>query len=320
MSSRDRLLALLVALLWGCNFIAISVGLEHFPPLFFAGLRFAVLAVPTVLFVPRPDVPWRWVLGYGLGFGTVQFAFLFLAMDLGMPAGLASLVLQASAPFTVVLGVLLLREPIAARQVAGITLAVLGMAAIAASRAQTAAVLPVLLTLLGALGWAFGNLASRLARPEDPLRLVLWMSTVPPLPMFALSAWQEGPATGWRALGEAAAGQAWPAVAALAYIVVPATLLGSGVWTVLLRRYPAGVVAPYSLLVPVVGVLAAWLLLGERPVPLELLAGAAVVLGVLLGTPGAGRGGRLSRSARAGSTIATARRARSSAPPGARWR
>ena len=320
MSSRDRLLALLVALLWGCNFIAISVGLEHFPPLFFAGLRFAVLAVPTVLFVPRPDVPWRWVLGYGLGFGTVQFAFLFLAMDLGMPAGLASLVLQASAPFTVVLGVLLLREPIAARQVAGITLAVLGMAAIAASRAQTAAVLPVLLTLLGALGWAFGNLASRLARPEDPLRLVLWMSTVPPLPMFALSAWQEGPATGGRALGEAAAGQAWPAVAALAYIVVPATLLGSGVWTVLLRRYPAGVVAPYSLLVPVVGVLAAWLLLGERPVPLELLAGAAVVLGVLLGTPGAGRGGRLSRSARAGSTIATARRARSSAPPGARWR
>ena len=320
MSSRDRLLALLVALLWGCNFIAISVGLEHFPPLFFAGLRFAVLAVPTVLFVPRPDVPWRWVLGYGLGFGTVQFAFLFLAMDLGMPAGLASLVLQASAPFTVVLGVLLLREPIAARQVAGITLAVLGMAAIAASRAQTAAVLPVLLTLLGALGWAFGNLASRLARPQDPLRLVLWMSTVPPLPMFALSAWQEGPATGWRALGEAAAGQAWPAVAALAYIVVPATLLGSGVWTVLLRRYPAGVVAPYSLLVPVVGVLAAWLLLGERPVPLELLAGAAVVLGVLLGTPGAGRGGRLSRSARAGSTIATARRARSSAPPGARWR
>lgn len=320
MSSRDRLLALLVALLWGCNFIAISVGLEHFPPLFFAGLRFAVLAVPTVLFVPRPDVPWRWVLGYGLGFGTVQFAFLFLAMDLGMPAGLASLVLQASAPFTVVLGVLLLREPIAARQVAGITLAVLGMAAIAASRAQTAAVLPVLLTLLGALGWAFGNLASRLARPEDPLRLVLWMSTVPPLPMFALSAWQEGPATGWRALGEAAAGQAWPAVAALAYIVVPATLLGSGVWTVLLRRYPAGVVAPYSLLVPVVGVLAAWLLLGERPVPLELLAGAAVVLGVLLGTPGAGRGAPLSRSARAGSTSATARRARSSAPPGARWR
>lgn len=160
---RDRLLAASVAVLWGGNFLAIHVGLEHFPPLFLAALRFAVIAVPTVLFVPRPRVPLRWLLGYGLGFGTVQFLFLFVAMDIGMPTGLASLVLQASAPFTVLLGGLLLRERVGARQGAGIGLAVLGLAAIALSRAQAAALLPVLLTVVGALGWAFGNLAARLA-------------------------------------------------------------------------------------------------------------------------------------------------------------
>ncbi len=285
MSRGDRFLAILVAVLWGCNFIAIHVGLEHFPPLFFAGLRFAVLAVPTVLLLPRPGVPWRWVLGYGLGFGGVQFAFLFLAMDNGMPAGLASLVLQASAPFTVVLGVLLLGEQLTARQLAGILLAILGMPGIGLHRSQTAAALPVLLILVGALGWAFGNLSARLARSSDPLLLVLWMSVVPPLPMFALSAWQEGPATGWNALVAAAQGAAWPAVAALLYIAVLASVLGGGIWTTLLRRHPAGVVAPYSLLVPVVGILAAWVALGEQPVLLEVLAGAAVVGGVLLGTP-----------------------------------
>jgi O-acetylserine/cysteine efflux transporter len=124
---RDRLLAALVALLRGANFLAIHVGLDHFPPLFLAALRFAVIAVPTVLLVPRPRVRLRWLLGYGLGFGTVQFLFLFVAMDVGMPTGLASLVLQASAPFTVLLGAVLLRERISVRQAVGIALAVLGL-------------------------------------------------------------------------------------------------------------------------------------------------------------------------------------------------
>src|SRR3954465_2568355 len=160
---RDRLLAAFVAVLWGANFLAVHIGLAHFPPLLLAGVRFLVIAVPTVLLVPRPRVPGRWLLVYGLGFGTVQFLFLFVAMDVGMPTGLASLVLQASAPFTVVLGAVLLRERISARQGIGIGLAVLGLAVIAVARAQTAALLPVVLTLLGALGWAFGNLCSRLA-------------------------------------------------------------------------------------------------------------------------------------------------------------
>ena len=163
MSLRDRLLAALVAVLWGVNFLAIHVGLQHFPPLFLAALRFAVIALPTVLLVPRPQVRLRWLLGYGLGFGTLQFLFLFVAMDVGMPTGLASLVLQASAPFTVVLGAVLLRERLTPRQGVGIGLAVLGLVAIAVARAQAAALLPVLLTLAGALGWALGNLCSRLA-------------------------------------------------------------------------------------------------------------------------------------------------------------
>ena len=96
-----------------------------------------MIALPTVLLVPRPQVRLRWLLGYGFGFGTLQFLFLFVAMDVGMPTGLASLVLQASAPFTVVLGAVLLRERITPRQGVGIGLAVLGLAAIAVARAQS---------------------------------------------------------------------------------------------------------------------------------------------------------------------------------------
>lgn len=285
MPLRDKFLAISVAVLWGVNFLAIHAGLEHFPPVFFAALRFAVIAVPTLLLVPRPDVPLRWLLGYGIGFGIVQFGFLFVAMDVGMPTGLASLVLQASAPFTVLLGASLLREQLVARQVAGIAMAIVGLAVIGAHRAQTAALLPVVLTLIAALGWAFGNLASRLARTDEPLRLVLWMSVIPPIPLYILSAVVEGPTTGWRASGELLQGHAWTALLGLTYVVLMGTLLGSGLWTALMRRHPAGVVAPYSLLVPVVGMFAAWLALDEQPDVTELVAGVVIVLGVLLGSP-----------------------------------
>ncbi|WP_147795475.1 EamA family transporter [Cellulomonas sp. Y8] len=287
MPPRDRLLALTVAVLWGLNFPAIHLSLEQFPPFFLVALRFALLAVPTLLLVPRPRVPVRWLLGYGIGFGVLQFAFLYLAMDTGMPTGLASLVLQASAPFTVLLGAAWLRERITARQAVGVAVAICGLGGIAALRAgagASAGLLPVVLTLCGGLGWAFGNVSSRQARPDSPLRFMLWMSVVPPLPMLALSLVREGPAAIGRSLTTlGTATGAW-ALAGLAFTVLVATVVGSGIWTALLARHPSGVVAPFSMLVPVVGIAASCAFLGERPSPPELALGAVVVSGVLIAT------------------------------------
>ncbi|MEY7971750.1 EamA family transporter [Saccharomonospora xinjiangensis] len=284
MPTRDRLLAVLTAVLWGCNFLAIHAMLTHFPPLLAGAIRFLLVAVPTVLLVPWPKVKLRWLVGYGLGFGTLQFAFLFVGLDTGMPTGLASLVLQASAPFTVVLGAVLLRERLTARQVVGITLAVLGMAAIAWQRAEHAALLPVILTLLGALSWAVGNLCARKAEAPNPLHFTLWSSVVPPLPMFALSLVFEGPDAQWTAVSTAFSGDAWLALAGLSYVVVLGTVVGSGIWTTLMRRNPASTVAPFSLLVPVVGLSLAFVVLDERPTLVEIVAGLVVVGGVLLGS------------------------------------
>ncbi|MCU1683660.1 MAG: drug/metabolite transporter family [Amycolatopsis sp.] len=284
MTPRDRLLAMLVAVVWGCNFLAIHATLGHFPPLFAAALRFAVIAVPTILFVPWPKVKVRYLIGYGLGFGTGQFAFLFIAMDTGMPTGLASLVLQASAPFTVLLGSVFLRERVSGRQLAGISLAVIGMAAIAWQQAGEAALLPVILTLLGALSWAFGNLSSRQAAPENPLHFTLWMSVVPPLPMFVISLIAEGPAAQWKSLTTLNTPGGWTALIGLTYVVLIGTIVGSGIWTTLMRRNPAGVVAPFSLLVPVVGMSASYFFLHERPSAAEIGAGVLVIAGVLLGS------------------------------------
>jgi len=284
-----RLLAVGVAAMWGLNFIAIHASLEHFPPLFLVALRFALIAVPTLVLVPRPNVELRWLLGYGIGFGTLQFLFLYWGMAAGMPAGLGSLVLQASAPFTVLIGVVLGRDRLTRRRVAGILVAVAGLALVGWQRADSAALLPFLLVLAGAFGWAIGNVCNARAQAPNPLHFTLWMSVVPVLPMLALALIFEGP----HRIGDSLAGitqpEAQPALWGLAYTILIGTVAGSGVWSWLMARHPAGVVAPFSMLVPVVGMSAAWILLGESVSAGELIGAGLVVGGVLLGSRGARR-------------------------------
>ncbi len=281
MPMRHTLLALLVALLWGLNFLAIRFSLDQFPPMFLAGLRFMLLALPALLFVPWPGVKIRYLLGYGLGFGTLQFFGLYLGMSAGFPTGLASLVLQASAPFTVLLGALVLKEHITARRAMGVGVAVFGLALVGLSRGVLDGWTPFLLVLLGAFGWALGNLASRKAQTDRPMALVLWMAVVPPVPLLTVAFLVEGPEQIGAALASSVSLQAVPAWVGLAYTILFGTVVGSGIWVWLMRRHPAGVVAPFSMMVPVVGILAAWLVLGEVPTWLELAGGVLVVGGVI---------------------------------------
>lgn len=279
-----RLLAMSVAAMWGLNFLAIDASLQQFPPMLLVSLRFAVLAIPALLFVPRPQVPVRWLIGYGVGFGILQFAFLFWGMAIGMPAGLASLVLQASAPFTVLLGAVLLRERLTPLQVTGILVAVGGLTVVGWYRFENAALLPFLLTLAAAFGWALGNICNRQAKTVEPLKLTFWMSVVPPVPMLLVSLVVEGPAEIAASFAGLGTRTGVLALVGLAYTALIATIAGSGVWSWLMARHPAGIVAPFSLLVPVVGMSAAWLVLGQAVSVTELGGAVLIVGGVLLGS------------------------------------
>jgi O-acetylserine/cysteine efflux transporter len=276
-----RLLAVAVAVMWGLNFIAIDASLDQFPPFLLVALRFAIIAVPTVLLVPRPQVPVRWLLGYGIGFGTLQFLFLYWGMAVGMPAGLASLVLQSSAPFTVLIGAVAFRDRVSARQLVGLGVATLGLAVVGWSQAQAAAFAPFLLVLAGGFGWAIGNVSNARAKAQNPLHLTLWMSVVPPLPMALLSLVVEGPDAMVRSFTPGP--HMVPALLGLAYTVLIGTLAGSGIWTWLMARHTAGIVAPFSMLVPVVGLSASAVLLGETIGAATALGAALVIAGVLWG-------------------------------------
>ncbi len=122
-------LAVLVAAVWGFNFVVIQIGLGHFPPLLLSALRFLVAALPAVFFVGRPKVAWKWVVGVGVALGIAKFGLLFTGMAAGMPAGLSSLVLQIQAVFTAVLAAAVLRERPGPVRVLGMAVALAGIAA-----------------------------------------------------------------------------------------------------------------------------------------------------------------------------------------------
>ncbi|PYE18260.1 O-acetylserine/cysteine efflux transporter [Paraburkholderia silvatlantica] len=280
MSPKDLLLALVVVLAWGVNFVVIKVGLHGVPPLLLGALRFMLAAFPAVLFVKRPQMPLRWLLAYGATISLGQFAFLFTAMYVGMPAGLASVVLQAQAFFTLGFAAVFLRERFHAQNVIGLLIAAGGLALIGMQSmgggAQGMTLAGFVLTLCAACMWALGNIVTKKVGKVDLVGLVVWASLVPPLPFLVLSYWMEGP----QRIAAALSGLGVSSVGAIVYLAFVATLIGYSLWSRLLSKYPASQVAPFSLLVPIVGLASAALLLGEQLSAAEI-GGAVLVMGGL---------------------------------------
>lgn len=278
MTPRHIALAVLVAAIWGFNFVVISVGLESFPPLLLSALRFSLAALPMVFFVGWPRIAWRWVLAVGLVLGVVKFTLLFVGMDVGMSAGLSSLVLQSQAFFTVLLAMMLLKEKPRRQQIAGMVIAFSGMGLIAGSIQTGSSLAGFVLVIAAAAAWGVSNILTKQAAPTDMLRFMVWVSIVPPLPLFLMSWIFEG----GDAISAAITGMTLTGVASVFYLAFGATILGFALWGFLIRTYSASLVAPFSLLVPVFGMSFSALLLGETFGPLKLLGAGLVILGLFL--------------------------------------
>lgn len=283
MSRHDSLLAALVASIWGFNFVVIDWGMgagtaDEMPALLFLALRFAVVVVPAVFLLPKPDVPWRTIVAVGAFMSLGQFGFLYSAMAAGMPAGLAGLVLQAQVVLTIVIAAVVLRERPTRAQVVGVALGAAGLVVVGFGRGGHVPLLALGLCLAAALSWALGNVVSRASGATGGLALTVWSAVVVPVPLVALSLLLDGP----DGISRAAGAFGWEAALSTLYTAGLASLVGYGIFNGLLSRNPSAAVVPWILLVPPVAMGSAWLLLGEVPSAGELVGGAVLVVGVLV--------------------------------------
>jgi O-acetylserine/cysteine efflux transporter len=284
--------AVAASVVWGLAFIAIKYGVEAAPPFLLTALRFAFAAFPLVLFVKPPAAPWRLVALYGALIGVGQFGLLFLGMRWGMPVGLASLVVQAQVYFTILFAVAALGERPTRAQMLSAAVALIGMALIGWARWRDAAFAPFALTVGASLCWGAGNAVGKRLGRVDPLALVAWSSLVAPAPMLALS-YVVSPQETLAALSHPSLKLAL-SVATISY---GASVFSYGLWVRLLARYPAAAVAPFALLVPVVGMAAGAVLFGERPSAAEWIGAAVVMAGLVVNVMGGRVAGALRRRA-----------------------
>jgi O-acetylserine/cysteine efflux transporter len=278
MSPRHAALAVLVAVIWGFNFVVIEWGMRDVPPLLFVALRFAAVVVPAAFFVPRPDAGWRTVALVGVFMSLGQFGFLYSSMAAGMPPGLAALVLQAQVLFTVLIAAFWIGESPTRSQLVGVLVGAAGLVVVGLGRGGHISLAALLLCLAGALSWGVGNVVSRKAGVRSGLSMAVWSSLVVPIPLVALSFVIDGP----EQVGDALAGLDAHALLSTLYTAGLASLVGYSIFNGLLARYPASSVVPFVLIAPPVAMVSAWALLDQVPNGAELAGGIVVLVGVLV--------------------------------------
>ena len=273
-------LALAVTVLWGFSFVVMRDLVDALPPLMVAGLRVVIAALPVLILFRPPAIRWYWTLGIGLTQGTIQMSLLFFAMEFGMPAGLSSLLLQSQVFFTTIFAFAILGEKPGRAQYAGIAVSGAGIAIIGLTLPGGPTLVGLGFVLVSALSWASSNMIVKLAGTDDLLRLIAWAHLIGIAPLLGLSYVFEGGPAVFIALAD----MTLVTIGELFFLGLIATCFGFMLWSYLLRRYPAYLVTPFSLVIPISGLISTALLLDESLGPQRLAGVGLVLIGLVLAT------------------------------------
>jgi O-acetylserine/cysteine efflux transporter len=278
MPIRHLLLVLLVIIVWGINFIFVKLALDEISPLLLCALRFLLASVPAIFFVKPPNIPFKMVAAYAFFMFGLQFSLVFMGMHVGMTPGMASLLMQVQVFFSMFFAVLMFGEQPKMGQVLGALVSFGGIGLVALHFDQHVSFLGFLCILGAAASWGIGNLVAKKMKATNLIAVIVWGSFIICLPMFAAALLIEGP----HAMVSAYHHLTWKGGSALLYIVYVSTWVGYGVWNWLLERYPVNVVVPFTLLIPLVGILSSILVFGEPFQLWKLVAGILVISGLCI--------------------------------------
>lgn len=276
MNIRYIALILLLVCVWGFNFVVIKIGLEGIPPIFLAFIRFFFTSIPAIFFVKPPSAPFLRVASYGLVLFACQFSFFFMGLDLGVPAGLAAILMQVHVFVSLLLATLAFREPIKPLQVIGALISFSGIIFAAINIANSFSYLGFFCVLAGGMCWGLGNAISKTLGKVNMLSLVIWGSMMAWPPLLILSFLMEGPEVILSSLQNFTL----TSLGVTFYLTYIATLFGYGLWSWLIHQQPLSTIAPFTLLVPVIAIISCVLILKEPLQSWKVIASLLVLGGL----------------------------------------
>ena len=257
MKISDILLAMFVTLIWGSAFAIIEIGLQGFPPILNASLRFLTASIPWVFFIKKPNVSWRFLFLFGMNY-VLMFSLMYVGMKIGMPSGLTSLVLQSAVIFALILSIVVLKEKPHIMQLIGVFIGFIGIVIIATDKQSVSSIFAFILVIGAAFFYGASSIIIKQAGNVEMLPLLVWGCLIPPLPLFGLSLMLEQGQ--WQAIVDITA----VGIGSVYYTSLLGTVVAFAIWGALLKRYPANMVVPFNLLVPVFGLLTSYILLGQQ--------------------------------------------------------
>lgn len=269
---------ILLTAIWGFNFVIIKFGLKSIPPIEFCCIRFFLVSMPTIFFVKPPSSSFKLIATYGIIMFALQFSLLFIGINMGVSAGLASLTFQTQVFFSILLAVIFLKEKINRWQLIGAIIAFFGIVVIGLNLKDDTSLIGLILILSAAITWGLGNLISKKFQSTDIISLVVWGSFFAWPLLLLTSLIFEGTDKIINSFYQ----YTWSSVIAIIYMVYISTLLGFYIWNWLLSKYSISTIAPFCLLVPIFGILSSVLLLDESLEGWKVIATLLVILGLYI--------------------------------------
>ena len=273
----DIFLAVLVAVIWGLAFVASRLALDELPPTLMTTLRFAIAAAPC-LFVRKPDVSWPLLIAISATLFLGQFLAQAFGIAHGVPVGLASVIVQSQALFTIAFAVIAFGEVPTRMQAVGIGVAAVGLLLICGTVGYDFSVAAFAVLMISPVSFAIGNLLLRQARDVPMFDLFAWLCLASAVPLLVLTLIADGPQTAWHSLQN----MSLTGVVSIVTIGAVSTSIAYWLWGRLLRDYTAAQVVPFALLVPFVGAGASSVVFGERFGPLRLAGMVVVICGIAI--------------------------------------
>jgi O-acetylserine/cysteine efflux transporter len=273
MRPSDLILVLVVMVIWGLNFVFAKWGLEQFPPIFMMALRWAVVAAVLLPFVRVPRQKLATILLISFTLGTLHFSLMFTGLA-GTDAAVAAIAIQTQVPFAALIAAIFLKDRLGWRRATGMALAFIGIGIMAGEPRHAGNLLPILLVIAASFMWAVANIQIKQLGTVDGNALNAYLGLFAAPQLFLVSAALE---TGQI---EALRNADWVGWFAIAYMAILVTVISYVMWYRILRRYSVNQAMPFTLLVPVLGVLAAALLLDEPLTLRIILGGVATIAGV----------------------------------------
>ncbi|WP_425642205.1 EamA family transporter [Marinomonas gallaica] len=276
MTRQDSLLLVLLMALWGFNFSVIKLGVNNIDPFLLTALRFSLAVLPLIFFVRRPNVPWRYLMAYGLTFGVGVWGLTTLSVSAGLSSGLASLLLDMSVISSLLVGRYLLKEQVTVSKVLGSVLALIGLSVIIWHQDATVTPLGIALVLSASVFWSINGLIVKRSGTRAVFAFNIWGMVFAPIPLFVLALCVSGPSSVMQSIADINGSVLFSA----AFQAYPTTLLGYWFWNKMIVKYSVSSVAPMTLLVPVFALIGGYLFFGESLDAAQAIAAVIILLGV----------------------------------------